>query len=437
MDVKINPKNDTSQVEIKIKADAAEFKPYLERAARDLTKAKALSGFRPGKAPLSAVIEKFGTERVIQAAVEKAVPRLFVEAILANDIEALGRPKTSIEDADLTSGLSFNAVVDILPKINLGDPKNISLIRRSTKIDRDRIDAELKYLAKSRSTYLDVTRPAKNGDTVTVDFNVLMDGKPMEGGSSKNHPVHIGEGHFIPDFENKIVGIQTGDNREFAMNFPEDYAHKDLRGKSATAKVKAHNVQRRIIPEINDAFAKSLGEFKSLQDLKDKLWDNLQQELVHKEEDRLKGELADKLAEISTFSALPSSLIEKEIDRRLAELSQMLKMQQKSLDEYLKIQQKTLEEIRGELRGPAEKTVKVSLALREFAKQESIDVADEEIEAKMQEFLQLYEKPADNSRKYNRDNLRNSITSTLRNQKTLDRLEELAQISDAIEDSET
>ena len=384
MDITVTEKGATSQVELKVTASADEFKPYVEQAAKTLTKEKGLPGFRPGKAPVDAVVKAFGHERVLGEALEHGIPRLFVEAVLAKEIDALGRPATTIEQASLDGEISFTATVDVLPTVQLGDVSTLTATRQPITIDDKRIEQELAVLAKSRSTYLDLDRPAQEGDTLIVDFEVSMEGTPMEGGSSKQHPVHIGEGHFIPDFEQKIQGMVAGDEREFTMTFPDDFADTKLQGKEASAKVKAHEVKKRVIPELNDEFAKGLGDFSSLTDLKGKIKTNLEAELTHKEQDRFRGELAEQLADKATFTTLPQSLVEREVDRRIAELSQMLSVQQKTLPDYLAQQKKTADELRGELKEPAEKTIKVSLALRTFAQEQGVEVTDEELETKAQ-----------------------------------------------------
>ena len=415
----------SSQVELKVTATPEEFTPYVEQAAKTLTKEKALPGFRPGKAPVEAVVKALGHERVLSEALEYGIPRLFVEAVLAKEIDALGRPATTIEQASLDGPVSFTATVDVLPEVALGDIAQLSARRQPITIDDKRVEQELAVLAKSRSTYLDLDRPAQEGDTLVVDFEVTMDGQPMEGGSSKQHPVQIGEGHFIPDFEQKIQGMVAGDQRAFDMTFPADFADEQLRGKQASATVTAHEVKKRIVPELTDEFAKGLGSFTSLADLKTKIKDNLQAELTQKEQDRLRGELAEQLAEHATFTALPTSLVEREIDRRVAELTQMLTMQQKTLPDYLTAQQKTTEELRAELTAPAEKTIKVSLALRAFAQEQAIELTEEELETKVQEYLQ-HVAPDDEARqRIDLAELKESLATTLRHQKALAHLEEL------------
>jgi trigger factor len=433
MDISIKEIKDKSQVELTISVTSEELEPHLDRAAKSISKDHPIKGFRPGKATLDAAMNVYGKDRIVTEALEKGIPRWFVQAVLEHDIDALGRPATTITEADIEKGVTFTATVDVLPTITLGDPTKIVVERQPAVVNDKDVDQELLVLAKSRGTYIDVARPAQVGDTVIADFTVSMNGQEIEGGSSKNHPIQLGEGHFIPDFETKLQGIQAGDEREITMVFPTDFAQAELQGKAAQARVKAHEVKQRMVPEINDEFARKLGQFKDLQHLKDELKANMKEERVQKEKERLQGELTEKLADISTYGALPTSLLEREIDRRLQELMQMLAYQQKTLEEYLHQTKKTPLELRAELREPAERTIKVSLALRQFAKEQSIEASEEEVNEKALAVIQHYQEPDHDGHhhgEFDPEEVKDNVRATIRNQKALEKLEELATIKE-------
>lgn len=432
MDVSIKEIKDKSQVELVVAVTAEELEPHLDRAAKSISKDHPIKGFRPGKATLDAAINVYGKERVVNEALEKAVPRWFVQAVLEHEIDALGRPITNIQEADLNTGVKFTATVDVLPAVTLGDPTKIIVERQLVTVTEQDIQQELHSLAKSRSTYIDVTRPAQMGDTVVADFTVSMNGQALAGGSSKNHPIQLGEGHFIPDFENKLQGIQAGDEREITMVFPTDFAQAELQGKEAQARVRAHEVKKRMVPEITDEFARKLGEFKNLQHLKDELRANMKLEREQKEKERLGGELTEKLADISTFGALPASLLEREIDRRLRELIEILAYQKKTIEDYLQQTKKTPAELREELRQPAERTIKVSLALRQFAKEQAIEASEEEVNSRAEEILKHYQTADHAHGEVDPDDLKENLRAQIRNQQALTKLEELVNVKEAV-----
>ncbi|MEX1111992.1 MAG: trigger factor [Candidatus Andersenbacteria bacterium] len=426
MIVNITPKKETSQVEMEISVPAEEFQPFINKAAKKLSKDVSLKGFRPGKAPLDVVVEHVGQEHVLREAMDAALPKYFVDAAVEHKVDAINRPNITVKQLGLEGPFEFTAIVDVLPEVTLGDPTKVSVEKKEITVGDKEIEQELGYLAKMRGQDLEVARPAQEGDTVNVDFTVKIDGAVIEGGESKNHPVTLGEGRFIPDFEKNITGMTAGDTRDFSMTFPDNYPQAELQGKTADVTVKAHAVQKRVLPEINDEFAKGLGEFKDLEELKDKLKENMKKELSQKEEDRYLGELAEKYAEVSTFGHIPEVLIEKEIDNRIEEFASMLAYQQKNLDEYLARENKTLDQMRADMRPTAEKRVKVGLTLRRFAEKEGITVEEKEVTEEATAYLSQYKDPEQAAKELDAEHLRDHIESVIRNRKTLKKLSELA-----------
>lgn len=425
MNITVTAKPKTSQAEVKVEAAPHEFKPYLEKASKKLSSDHAIKGFRPGKAPISVIADTFGVERLLHDAMDLALPKMFVEAALEHDIEAINRPAITVEELGLDKPFHFTAVVDILPGITLGDVKQMKGEKRAVEVIAEAIEKELNYIAKTRSQYLDVARPAEKGDVVTIDFTVTMDGATMEGGESKNHPITIGDGHFVPDFENGLIGVASGGTKTFPVNFPADFPKEELRSKKADASVTVHQVQKRVLPEINDEFAKSLGKFENLNQLKEELKKNMLVELTEKEEERYLSELAENLADISTYGFIPEIMVEKEIDSRLEEFMQMLSYQQKTIDDYLASSKKTLKDVRDEMREAAIKHVKVGVAIRAFAKQNDIEATQEEIEEKAAQHLAAYKTVKQAQANVDVDDLKERIASTIKNQKTLKKLAEL------------
>lgn len=422
----VKPK-EKSQVELTVEVPAKEFGMYIERAAKKLSSDNPIKGFRPGKASVQVVAETFGQDRLLHDAMDLALPRFFVEAALDHDIEAINRPAITVHQLGLDEPFKFMAVVDVLPEVTLGDVKKISAKQREVEVDDTQVEKELTYLARMRSKYIDSIRPSQEGDVVTVDFTVKMNGEVMEGGTSKNHPITIGDGQFVPDFEKGLLGLSASETRTYLISFPDDFPKEDLRGKKAEVEVTAHAVQQRIIPVIDDEFAKNLGKFKNLQNLKDELKKNIGKELEQKEKDRFLGELAEKLADSSTFAHVPDVLVEKEIEQRLQELAQMLSLQKKTMDQYLADNKKTLDQVKAEMREEALKHVKVGLAMRAFAKMHNITATDEEIGAKVNEHLKAYEHIPQAHTQIDPEDLKERVASSLRNQKTLEKLAEIVE----------
>lgn len=429
MDVKLTPHKEKSEVTLEITFPAADFDAYLKKAAKKLGTEHKIPGFRPGTAPVNVVVQHLGEQRVLNTAADLALPNVFVRALVDNDLEAIGRPQVTINDLGLTKDFRFTATVAVLPEVKLPNPKSITATKRTPTITDADVEHELTYLAKLRSTFLEVPTSAEKGDTVVVDFDVKMDGKAIEGGQSSKHPVHLGEGSFIPEFEDKITGIKASEERTFSMKFPDDFAQEDYRGKSVDVQVKAHQVQKRVMPEINDDFAKKIGKFTDLKHLKDELKTNLGKDKHDKEKERLRGELTEKLAEKAEFSHLPEVMIEKEIDRKIHELSHLLTYQNKTIEQHLAEKKQTMEQLRAEVREPAIKNLKVGLALRQFTKEQKISVPDDVVEQKAKEYLARFSSTKDAVGKIDPHDLRDDIKSQLQNQLALEKLEELAKVT--------
>ncbi len=431
MKVDIKPNQEKSEVELKISASADDFAPYVKDAAKKLSKEKSIKGFRPGKAPVEVVEEVFGTGRLLNEAMDRAIPRFFIEAVLDNDIDAIARPKVAVEEIGRDKGIKFTATAAVLPTVTLGDLSKIEIEKRTVEVTDSEVDKELERLAKMRSSALEVARPAGKGDTIVVDFKISVGGVMLEGGEGKDQTVQLGEGHFVPDFEEKLVGIAAGDVREFKIKFPEDYKKGNLAGKEAEAWVQAKAVQKRMVPEVNDAFAKQLGKFTDLDDLKKHMKDNLQHERLHREEERRQGEMTEKLAAGATFSKIHEVLIDKEIDRLLGEFEQMLQWQQKTINDYCLEKSRTIEQIREEMKPNAEKSVKVGLALRSFAKQEGVVIDENELEEKIQDYLKRFGSSKEAAKKIDPEELREHLTYLLRNQKAMELLETKVTVKEA------
>lgn len=429
MQVKVTPKKATSQVEINITLPAVDFAPYIKQAAKNISKEHPIAGFRPGTASIEVVKKHVGEQHLLTHAMEAALSKLFVRAVIENSIEAIGRPAIAVEQLGFDTDFRFTATVAVVPQVKLGDAKTLKAAKRAINVTDADITQELTYLAKLRSTQLEVPKPAATGDTVIVDFDVRLNGQPIEGGSSKNHHIHLGEGHFIPDFEQKLIGAKAGENRQFPVTFPADFASEEYRGKAADVSVTIHSVHKRLVPELNDDFARKLGKFTGLDHLKEELKGNMTREKEQRENERLRGELAEGLAAVSTFDPLPEVMIEKEIDHRLEEVNQLLAYQGKTMEQYLKEQNLTAEKLRATLREPAIKSLKASLVLRAFADAEKVTVPPEEVEKKAAEYMQRFTTLEQAQRAIDADDLKQNILNTLRNQEALKRLEELAQVT--------
>lgn len=367
------------QAELSISVDASEMEPYLEQAVRDISQNLNIPGFRKGHAPRNIVEKEVGDFALLEQASRRAVVKFYVQAITDKKIEAIAQPEIKMEKLVPGNPLEFKATVSYLAEFSLPDYKKLSIKKKEPKIEKKKVEEMLENLRKSRAKTTEVKREAKLGDAVEVDFKTYLNKVPVDNGESKNHPLVLGEGQFIPGFEDKLVGMKTGDKSEFTLRFPKKYHQKNLADRDVEFKVEMKKVSERELPEINDEFVKSLGQFKDLKELKAKFEENLVKEAQQKEKTRLEEAMLDKIAE-KTELDIPEVLVNGEIDKMVSELKGMVQSSGGEFNKYLESIKKTEEEMRKEFRDKAFKRAKFGLILREIAKLEKIEADDKEVD---------------------------------------------------------
>ncbi|MFA6296935.1 MAG: trigger factor [Patescibacteria group bacterium] len=379
-----------SSVKIRIEVEPKEIEGRLELASRNISKDMKMPGFRPGHIPANIVKQEVGEMRVWQEACAIVLPQMYAKAIIDNKLEAIGQPKVNVEKIAPNNPLIFTAEVALLPEFKLPDYKSIKVKEKKVEVKDSEVDAALKQLQESRTITHKIERPAQKGDMVVVDFKTFLDNIPVDKGQSVDHPIVIGEGRFIPGFEDQLIGLKALDKKEFKLNFPKDYHQKNLAGKEVEFKVEVKSVNERHLPELNDEFAKGLGKFTSIAELKSEIKKNMELEATEKARGSAEMELMDKIADKATIE-LPDVLVESELNKMLEELKGMVMSSGGQFDQYLQSIKKTEEELKKDLRERAEKRVKIGLILREITKQEKIEVDEKELEHEIEHTASHYQ----------------------------------------------
>jgi len=407
------------------------WKKYLDQAAEELSKEIKISGFRPGKAPRNLVEQKIGKAAVLNEAAERAVKKSYIDYILKEKIEAIGSPKIEIKEIKEGKDLKFDVNVSVMPEIKVNDEykKGIKKIneefaKKDKEVEEKEVDLEVEKIANSRVKLVTVRREVKNNDSVEIDFEVLVGGVPIENGTSKNHPLIIGKGVFIPGFEENLIGMKEGEEKKFELAFPESYHKKDLAGKLATFKVKMNLVQERQTPGINDDFAKSLGKFSDLAALRK----SIKEGLAHEKEHKLKEERRTKFIEEiikNSNTDLPDIIIEEELEKMIQEFEYQISSMGMTIDQYLKNIKKEKEDLKKDWKPQAEKRVVSALALQQIVKDENIKVDSKEIEAEINKTVQYYKNVKDIEKNLDMERLYNYSKGVLENEKVFEMLEKL------------
>lgn len=370
--------------------ESDEMKPFLDRAAKKIAEETHIAGFRPGKAPYEVLERQVGAMKIYQQAAEYAVEKTYPEAVVQHNLQTIGSPQVFVEKIAPGNQFVYTATVALLPQVKLGDYHKVKEPKKEITPSPEEVDKTISNLRRMFGKEKKVDRPARQGDKVEIDMQTFMDNVPLEGGQSQKQPVTIGEGHFIPGFEDHLVEMKAGDTKEFELNFPKEYHRKDLAHKKATFKVKAHTVFEIEQPELNDDFAKQVGNFPTLAALREQIEKNVIQEKTEKEQQRWELAVIDKIIEKSTFDEIPDMLIENELHRMMHELEDDITKQGMKFDDYLQSIKKTKDQLHEEFKPRAEKRVKTALALRAIAQAENITVDDHELAAEVEKEAKQY-----------------------------------------------
>jgi len=420
-----------SRIEFSVSVPWSDWEKYLDTAAEEASREIKIPGFRPGKAPRKIVAQKVGSDVLLNNAAEMAVQKSYVDYVTKEKLEVIGTPEIELKTVAEEKDLEYVARSAVMPKVIVSEKykKAIEKINRQYKdkkvaVSDEEVQLELDKLANSRAKLVTVTRGAQKSDSAEVDFTVLIAGVPIENGTSKNHPVVIGKEVFIPGFEDNLIGMQAGEEKEFELEFPKDYHSQNLKGKKAIFRVKVNLVQERQVPKINDEFAKSLGNFENLEALKKNMRSGLEHEQTHKMSESKRGECIEKIIE-NTEVEIPEVLIHDEIHKMFHEFEHQIQSMGMNMDQYLEQIKKKREELEKDWEPNAIKRVKSAMALNQIVKEEQIALPSKEIEAEMNKTLQYYKDIKDSAKNIDMERLYNYTKGVLENEKVFEMLEKL------------
>lgn len=361
-----------------ITLEKAELETHLKRAQQMLTQELSVEGFRKGKVPPQVAQQHLKPEEVRAAALELALEESFGAAVAQKQWDVLRTSDLKVDRND-AEGLSYSVTVALWPTVTLADIASVKVARKPIEVSEAEIDEALDTVRNMRATFLDKTGSAAVGDRAEIDFDSFVDGKPVEGGSSRNHPLVIGGKSFMPGFEEELVGLAAGASREFTLTAPADYYEQTLAGKQVQFKVTMHRLQVVLKPAADDAFAASLGKFQNIAQLRDSLREGIANEKQTKEQQRLRLAILDAVIAGSQVPA-PDAMVKDELDSMVHRFSHDLQGRGVQLPMYLARLGKTEEQLRTEWQEEAQRQVRIMLVLRAIARQQHIDVPTKELE---------------------------------------------------------
>ena len=384
-----------------------------------------VAGFREGKVPME-LIEKNVDPAALQSEfLEEAINQLYIQAVRDEGIRPISNPEVSLTKFVPYTTLEFEAKVSIIGAITIPDYTKIKKTAPKITITADDVKEVIKNLQARAAAKSDVDRAAKLGDEVTIDFRGTdAKGVAIEGATGTDYPLLLGGGNFIPGFEEEIVGLKAKDEKTFVITFPKDYHVKDLANKPVTFSVTATKVQELIEPKVDDAFAATIGPFKTVQEFKDDIKKQLQAERQNEANRQFEAELVGEIAD-KTKVSLPKLMVDEQIDKIEEQEKQNLVYRGQTWEEHLKEEGVTAEEHREQKRAEAERGIRASLMLAEVADKEKLDVTPEELEVRIQLLKGQYQDQG-MQEELNKEENRREIVSRILTEKTVAKLTEYA-----------
>ena len=417
-------KIENSQVVLNVEIEPAEVERELDLAYRRLVKKASIPGFRRGKAPRAMLEHYMGKEALLKEALDHLVPRAYDQAIQEEGVEAITQPQIEITQTD---PVTFKATLPLRPTVELGNYQQISIPPEPVEVADDEVNRVIEELRQQHAPWEPVERPIKFGDLVTIDVvgnvdeNPVLDRKDLQFQALQDLPFPM------PGFAEKLEGLEKGQGKEFSISFPADYGTSELAGKECLFKVLISEIKEKKLPELNDEFAKSVGEgFETIDSLRERVASNLWLMAEEGARRRYEEKVIDAALELAQVE-FPPLLVEHDIDRLIAEQERELRENRVSLEEYLRSRQKTEEELREELRPMATKRVRQSLVLTKVAEEEGIEVTEEEIDGEIEAMAEgVGERGEELKKQFNSPPVRQSLKDVIVTRKTVKRLLEIA-----------
>ena len=383
MSLKSSNKVDTNTVELEISVDAAAFETAVQQAYLKARKNISVPGFRKGKAPRKMIEKLYGEGSFYEDAVNALIP---VEAAAAVDeakLDLVDRPDVEVVSVDKENGLVFKATCIVKPEVEVNNYTGIEVQKVVNAVTDEVITAEIEKIREKNARLVTIEdRAAQLTDEVLFDFEGFIDDAPFEGGKAEQFVLTLGSGHFIPGFEDQIVGHNTGEEFDVNVTFPEDYQMSEIAGKSAVFKIKLHEIKMKELPEVDDEFVKDSTEFETLEALKA----DMQSKLTENAQKKADADVENKLFETviaNTVGEIPQVMFDKRVDEMVQEFSQRLSSQGMNLDLYFQYTGMDLESFKKTFEDRAKNEVTLRLALEQIAKNENIDASEEEVDVEL------------------------------------------------------
>ena len=388
MNVKSTERNG-NETTIVVEIDKELMESGVNKAYMKARKNIMIPGFRKGKASRKMIESMYGAHVFYEDGLEEIFPQVYQFAVVDQGIKAVGRPSLNGMQIGEDNLVTLTISTEVYPEVTLGDYKGLEVEKAEVSVSDEQVQAELDRMAENIASTETVERAAEMGDTANIDFEGFDNGVPFEGGKGDNFDLKLGSGQFVPGFEEQIVGMTAGEEKDIDITFPEDY-HKELAGKAVVFHVKLNKVTVTNVPAQDDEFAKDVSEFDTLEELKNDIRAKALEKAQKQADSAFEQAAVDKAAENTTVD-MPKGLVEAELDNQMERFAYQLQMSGYSMDQYAKMMGGDVSTMRNAFRPTAEKQAKVNVTLEKIVEVEGISATDEEIEAEYQELAANYQ----------------------------------------------
>ena len=381
---------ETTRATVVVEISKEELEPSLNKAYLKYRKNISIPGFRKGKAPRAIVEAAYGKHVFYEDAIEELFPEIYQQHVLTQDMKPVGKPSITDMQIGEDNGVTLTIATDLYPEVTLGQYKGLEVEKAEATVTTDEVEAELDRMAQNVARITTVDRAAKEGDTAVIDFEGFKDGVAFEGGKGTDYELRLGSHSFIPGFEEQVVGMAAGEEKDINVTFPENYHEKSLAGASVVFKVKVHEVKETVLPEKDDEFVKDVSEFDTMAELRA----DIEKRVLEEKQngiDRAFENAAIEKAVANTTVEIPDSMVDEELENELERMDYELRAQGASLQAYAQMMGGNMDAIKTSLRPNALNTVKTNVTLNAIVDAENLEVTDDECEEEYKKLAESYQ----------------------------------------------
>ncbi len=400
MNVKSVEKNENSTAKVVLEVEKDKFQAALDKAYRKVKNNIYIPGFRKGKAPRKIVEGMYGASVFYEDGINLLFPDVWEQVVEAEKLNVVGTPSVADINVDENGVLELTVEAGLYPEVTLGQYKGLAAEKPSVEATEEEVDAEVKKLADRNATVETVERAAEDGDTTVIDFEGFENGVAFEGGKGEDYSLTLGSGAFIPGFEEQLVGLKAGDEKELNVTFPEDYGAKELAGKPVVFKVKVKEVKATTLPVLDDEFAKDVSETAdTLEELRKELREKLEKEKAETAESTFKNAVMQQAIDNMT-AVIPDAMVEAQLDEIMQQYAMSMQQSGFSLEQYAQMMGTTVQGVRASQKASAMSQIQNTLLLEKVAEVENIEITPEQIEDAYKSMAEQYEMEIEKVKEY-------------------------------------